>query len=108
MGGTESARRRQPGLVDLLRTVRADPPRMPERLAAFVVEYLGADVADTVAGLRESERAGTARADPTEEVISRGVRRSVVDGSFLGGPFLLLLPIAFVAALLAQLRMVLE
>ncbi|MFH8387618.1 hypothetical protein ACH4E7_43195 [Kitasatospora sp. NPDC018058] len=108
MGRTERARRRQPGVVELLRTVRADPARMPERLAAFAVEYLGPDVADTVARLREAERVGTARPDPTEEVIGRGVRRAVVDGSFLGGPFVLLLPIAFVAALLAQLRMVLE
>ncbi|MEV7775001.1 hypothetical protein [Kitasatospora sp. NPDC086791] len=108
MGGTESARARQPGLVDLLRTVRADPARMPERLAVFAVEYLGPLAADSVAEAREAERAGATRAEVTEQAIARGVRRSVVDGSFLGGPFIVLLPIAFVAALLAQLRMVLE
>ncbi|WP_158835512.1 hypothetical protein [Streptomyces sp. NRRL S-350] len=108
MGGAESARRRQPGLVDVLRTVRADPARMPERLAALAVEYLGPQAAATTTEARASERAGAAREEITERVVSRGVRRSVVDGSFLGGPFVLLLPVAFVAALLAQLRMVLE
>ncbi|MEU8926947.1 hypothetical protein AB0D10_39530 [Kitasatospora sp. NPDC048545] len=108
MGGTASGRERQPGLVDLLRTVRADPARMPERLAVFAVEYLGPLAADAAAQAREAERAGADRAEVTEQAIARGVRRSVVDGSFLGGPFILLLPVAFVAALLAQLRMVLE
>ncbi|MER7772522.1 hypothetical protein [Kitasatospora sp. NPDC096140] len=107
MGGTESARQR-PGLVALLRTVRADPARMPERLAVFAVEFLGPQAADTAARAHASERAGTSRAEVTEQVIGRGVHRSVVEGSFLGGPFILLLPVAFVAALLAQLQMVLE
>ncbi|MFD5432614.1 hypothetical protein ACFWJ4_10640 [Kitasatospora sp. NPDC127067] len=81
---------------------------MPERLAAFVVDYLGPQAAETAAALRGPGQEGTARQDPTEQIIDRGVRRTVVEGSFLGGPFLLLLPVAFVAALLAQLRMVLE
>ncbi|MFJ8622698.1 hypothetical protein ACIRD3_07605 [Kitasatospora sp. NPDC093550] len=108
MGGTESARQRRPGLVELLRTVRAGPARMPERLAVYAVDFLGPPVADTVASAREAERGGTTTAELTEQVISRGVRRSVVDGSFLGGPFILLLPVAFLGALLAQLQMVLE
>ncbi|MER7582777.1 hypothetical protein [Kitasatospora sp. NPDC097691] len=81
---------------------------MPERLAVFAVEFLGPQAADTAAKAHESERAGTTRAEVTEQVIGRGVHRSVVEGSFLGGPFILLLPVAFVAALLAQLQMVLE
>ncbi|MFD4657182.1 hypothetical protein ACFWP2_16320 [Kitasatospora sp. NPDC058444] len=81
---------------------------MPERLAAFVVDYLGPQAAETAAALRGTERAGADGPDPTEKIIDRGVRRTVVEGSFLGGPFMLLLPVAFIAALLAQLRMVLE
>ncbi|MEU1285238.1 hypothetical protein [Kitasatospora sp. NPDC005856] len=81
---------------------------MPERLAAFVVDYLGPQAAETAAALRAAEREGAAGPDSTREVVDRGVRRTVVEGSFLGGPFILLLPVAFVAALLAQLRMVLE
>ncbi|MFJ9776521.1 hypothetical protein ACIRVF_35670 [Kitasatospora sp. NPDC101157] len=81
---------------------------MPERLAAFTVEFLGPQVADTMVRARGAERTGTPPGGSVEEVIGRGVRRSVVDGSFLGGPFVLLLPVAFIGALLAQLRMVLE
>ncbi|MGW3071914.1 hypothetical protein [Kitasatospora sp. NPDC001132] len=92
---------------------------MPERLAAFVVDYLGPQAAETAAALRDPERAWgdperaperaeNAGPDPVGRIIDRGVRRTVVEGSFLGGPFILLLPVAFVAALLAQLRMVLE
>ncbi|SOB85697.1 hypothetical protein [Streptomyces sp. 1331.2] len=81
---------------------------MPERLAAFTVEFLGPQAADTVVRAREAERTGTPRGESVEAVIGRGVRRSVVEGSFLGGPFVLLLPVAFIGALLAQLRMVLE
>ncbi|MFE9421491.1 hypothetical protein ACFYNO_00860 [Kitasatospora sp. NPDC006697] len=43
-----------------------------------------------------------------ERLAARGVRGSVLDGAFLGGPFMVLWPAAFVAALVAQLRMVLE
>ncbi|MER6299282.1 hypothetical protein ABT247_06870 [Kitasatospora sp. NPDC001539] len=109
MGGAEHERQQRPGVVGrLLATVRADPAHLPERLAAFVVDYLGPQAAEQAAAPRRSGPAGTAGPDPAERIIERGVRRTVVEGSFLGGPFILLLPVAFVAALLAQLRMVLE
>ncbi|MFE0458631.1 hypothetical protein ACFW1A_05125 [Kitasatospora sp. NPDC058965] len=44
----------------------------------------------------------------SEQLTTRGVRTSVLDGAFLGGPFMVLWPAAFVAALIAQIRMVLE
>ncbi|WP_457028525.1 hypothetical protein [Kitasatospora sp. P5_F3] len=94
----------------LLRTVRADPRHMPERMAVFAVEFLGTRAAESVAQLR-ARRAADPEADtgePAVGVIRRGVHRAVVEGAFLGGPFMVLLPIAFCAALLAQLRMVLE
>lgn len=93
----------------LLRTVRADPRHMPELMAVFAVEFLGDQAAETAADLRDRQAtAPVASPEPTTRVIRSGVHRSVVEGSFLGGPFMLLLPIAFCAALLAQLRMVLE
>ncbi|MDH6108253.1 uncharacterized membrane protein YhaH (DUF805 family) [Kitasatospora sp. MAP12-15] len=93
----------------LLRTVRADPRHMPELMAVFAVEFLGDQAAQTATDLRDPHATAPADApDPAARVIRTGVHRSVVEGAFLGGPFMLLLPIAFCAALLAQLRMLLE
>ncbi len=41
-------------------------------------------------------------------VIARGWRATVSEGAFVGGPFLLFIPVAFCAALLRQARTVLE
>ncbi|MET7698911.1 hypothetical protein [Streptomyces sp. NPDC005485] len=82
---------------------------MPERMAVFAVEFLGPPAAEWIAQ-RRSELPGH-EADAEElghQVVRRGVRSSVTEGSFLGGPFMALLPIAFCGALLAQFRMVLE
>ncbi|MFE0138665.1 hypothetical protein ACFWY6_45095 [Streptomyces sp. NPDC059037] len=92
-----------------MRTVRADPRHMPERMAVFAVEYLGPPAAEWVARRRSEQPAGAAATDELRiQVVHRGVRSSVAEGSFLGGPFMALLPIAFCGALLAQFRMVLE
>ncbi|WP_051967366.1 hypothetical protein [Kitasatospora mediocidica] len=93
----------------LLAAVRADPRHMPELMAVFAVEFLGERAATTVSDLRERHAEAPEHApEPAARVVRGGVQRSVVEGSFLGGPFMLLLPIAFCAALLAQLRMILE
>ncbi|MET7478421.1 hypothetical protein ABZT17_29220 [Streptomyces sp. NPDC005648] len=86
---------------------------MPERMAVFAVEFLGPSAERWAAGQRSAqpERAPDTAPDTDEaahQAVRRGVRSSVVEGSFLGGPFMALLPIAFCAALLAQFRMVLE
>lgn len=82
---------------------------MPERMAVFAVEFLGPSAARWTAQRRSamSEYAADSAA-LAHQVVRRGVRSSVAEGSFLGGPFMALLPIAFCGALLAQLRMVLE
>ncbi|MDR6979775.1 hypothetical protein J2X68_006512 [Streptomyces sp. 3330] len=41
-------------------------------------------------------------------VLSRGRRATVTEGAFVGGPFLVLIPVAFCAALLRQARTILE
>ncbi|WP_051795361.1 hypothetical protein [Streptomyces sp. NRRL S-87] len=91
----------------LLRSMLADPGHLPEILASFASRRLGGRAARTVARVR----AGHPDADPDELralVIGRGRRVVVTEGAFVGGPFMLLIPFAFCAALLAQLRMALE
>jgi hypothetical protein len=44
----------------------------------------------------------------TQAVVTRGVRTTVAEGAIMGGPITLLVPVAFVAAALAQAHMVLE
>ena len=41
-------------------------------------------------------------------VIERQTRISMTEGAFVGGPFIVLIPVAFCAALLAQAQMALE
>ncbi|MFF5284598.1 hypothetical protein [Streptomyces sp. NPDC013171] len=41
-------------------------------------------------------------------VVTRGRRRVTAEGSFVGGPFMLFIPVAFCGALLSQVRIVLE
>jgi len=82
---------------------------MPERMAVFAVEFLGPPAAEWTAQRLSGRPEHEEDTDQLgNQVVRRGVRTSVVEGSFLGGPFMALLPIAFCGALLAQLRMVLE
>jgi hypothetical protein len=80
---------------------------MPEAMAVQAVGLLAPRARATVARIRK-EHPDADRAKLSERLTSRGVRTSVLDGSFLGGPFMVLWPAAFVAALTAQMRMVLE
>ena len=68
---------------------------MPEHLALWALKYFG------------PRAASAARGDP-EEVIARQTRLTVVEGAAVGGPFILLIPVAWCAALLAQAQMVFE
>jgi hypothetical protein len=91
----------------LLQRFRADPGRLPEELAAFAVREMGprarAGVERRRQRLPEADE-GRLRA----ETIARGVRVSVTEGSFVGGPFLVWIPVAFCRALLAQAQLMLE
>jgi hypothetical protein len=91
----------------LLRRLRSDPTRMPEELAAFAVREMGPRAQAAV----DKQRRRMPEADEAHQraqVASRGVRTSVAEGSFVGGPFLVLIPVAFCRALLAQAQMALE
>lgn len=108
--GARPARPDAPAKVDaqaLLPMIWADPQHMPEQLALFAVRRFGPRAAVSVA--RRKERAPTAEdSELVGEAIAHGTRLTIVDGAVLGGPFMVLMPLSFVAALLAQAQMVLE
>ncbi|WP_152627436.1 hypothetical protein [Streptacidiphilus melanogenes] len=80
---------------------------MPEELAAFAVREMGPRARARVEGLRH--RLPDADAERLQaETVAHGVRASVTEGAFVGGPFLVWIPVAFCRALLAQAQFVLE
>ncbi|MGW6915803.1 hypothetical protein ACWGB8_18610 [Kitasatospora sp. NPDC054939] len=91
----------------LFRTMAADPGRLPEILAAFAYREMGPRADAAVARLRE-EHPEAGPAELRALVAARGRRTVVAEGAFVGGPFMAMIPVAFCAALLAQLRMLLE
>ncbi|MFG2284523.1 hypothetical protein ACGFOU_00345 [Streptomyces sp. NPDC048595] len=91
----------------LLPMIWADPQHMPEQLAFFAVRRFGPRAATAVA--RRRERDPQAGADELgHDAIAHGTRMTIVEGAALGGPFIVLMPVSFVAALLSQATMVLE
>jgi hypothetical protein len=73
---------------------------MPEHLALWALKHLGPRAAAAVARL-ESDAPETA-------VIERQTRVAVAEGAVVGGPFIVLVPVAWGAALLAQAQLALE
>ncbi|MFK0255014.1 hypothetical protein [Streptomyces sp. NPDC090445] len=91
----------------LLRSASADPHHLPEFLAAFAVRHMGPVAARSVERMREAHP----DADPAglrSRVLTRGKRRTVTEGAFVGGPFLVLIPFAFCVAILSQAQACLE
>ncbi|MEV7217750.1 hypothetical protein AB0O31_32235 [Kitasatospora cineracea] len=109
---------------ELWRAVRHDAARLPERLAVLVVQQEAGPAAKAVAGLSGTgaetgagEEVGTGAgagggvgvvAERRTAVITHGIRLTLVEGCVVGGPLILLVPVAFCAGMLAQARMVLE
>ncbi|MFI6486908.1 hypothetical protein [Streptomyces sp. NPDC050564] len=91
----------------LLASILGDPGHLPELLAAFAVRRMGPGVPESVARLRRDHPDATAP-ELRARVIARGRRAVVTEGAFVGGPFLVFIPVAFCAALLRQARTVLE
>ncbi|MEU8549174.1 hypothetical protein [Streptomyces roseoverticillatus] len=91
----------------LLPMIWADPQHMPEQLAFFAVRRFGPRAAASVAR-RKQGRPAAGDDELRQEAITHGTRMTIADGAVLGGPFIVLMPVSFVAALLAQARMVLE
>lgn len=109
-GGPGPARAEESATVQaqaLLPMIWADPQHMPEQLAFFAVRRFGPRAASAVA--RRKQRKPLAGDDElVRDAIAHGTRMTIADGAALGGPFMVLMPVSFVAALLSQARMVLE
>src|SRR5690242_9198471 len=91
----------------VLRLLWADPQYMPEHLALWSLKHFGPRAATAVEKIRHSHP----DADVGElegRVIEHQTRVSMTEGALVGGPFILLIPVAFCAALLAQAQMTLE
>ena len=91
----------------LLRILWADPQHMPEHLALWSIKRFGPRAASRVEKLQASHP----DAQPVElenRAIEHQTNVSMTEGALVGGPFVLLIPLAFCAALLAQGQMALE
>lgn len=103
-GGTRPDR----GLArTLLRIVLRDPGHLPENLADFSLRMLSPGVPAYVSKLRQLNP----DADVFElqrMVAQQGARKASREGGFVGGPMIAFVPVAFVAALLAQIKMMLR
>ncbi|MDG9710129.1 hypothetical protein [Streptomyces sp. DH10] len=104
---TASARKEPSPERSLLASVVSDPGHLPELLADFAVRSIGPAVPEAIASLRRNHPTAT-ETELRARVIARGRRAVVSEGSLVGGPFLVLIPVAFCAALLRQARTVLE
>ncbi|MEW2576472.1 hypothetical protein [Streptomyces syringium] len=109
-GGPRPGRLEERATVEaqaLLPMIWADPQHMPEQLSFFAVRRFGPRAAASVS--HRKERKPSAGDDELRrEIIARGTHRTIADGAVMGGPFVILMPVSFVAALLSQARMVLE
>lgn len=91
----------------VLKILWADPQHMAEQIAVWSLARFGPRADAAVAKLRDG-RPGAGRDELERLVIARQARVSMTEGAFVGGPFILLIPVAFCAALLAQAQMVFE
>jgi hypothetical protein len=91
----------------VLRIVWADPQHMAEQLAVWSLARFGPRAGSAVGTLR-ARHPGTDRDGLERLVIERQMHVAMTEGAFVGGPFILLIPVAFCAALLAQAQMVFE
>ncbi|MFD9128398.1 hypothetical protein [Kitasatospora sp. NPDC059571] len=101
---TDTERKRWPP-HELLDRIMHDPSHMAERSAEYAIERSGEEATAALAKMRAK---GGSTDEVLEGVVTRAVRTTIAEGAFVGGPFLALVPAAFCAAMLAQLRMVLE
>jgi hypothetical protein len=91
----------------VLRLLWADPQYMPEHLAIWSLKHFGPRASSAVEKLRASHPSADL-GELKAAVIEHQTRVSMTEGAFVGGPFIVLLPVAFCAALLAQAQMALE
>ena len=93
----------------LLRILYADPAHSAEHLALWSVRRFAGRATSAVEKVQRSHVAAAAEPDVQQRaVVRRQARVSMTEGAVVGGPFIVLIPVAFCAALLAQAQMVLE
>jgi hypothetical protein len=85
----------------------ADPQHMAEHLALFASRHFGPRAVAAVDARQDAHPTAT-RDDQVAMAVNSGTRRTVVEGSFLGGPFIVLVPLAFCIAALTQGQMMME
>jgi hypothetical protein len=91
----------------VLRLLWADPQYMPEHLALWSLKHFGPRASKSVEELRSAHpEAGPGELEA--RVIAHQTRVTMTEGAFVGGPFIILIPLAFCAGLLAQAQMALE
>jgi hypothetical protein len=91
----------------LLKIIWADPQHMAEHLALWSLARFGGRAERVVDSLRD----GNPEADRDvleNAAIVRQTRITMTEGAFVGGPFVVLIPFAFCAALLSQAQLVYE
>jgi hypothetical protein len=91
----------------VLRIVWADPQHMAEHIAVWSLARFGPRADAAVKTLRNN-RPDADRGELERSVIERQTHVAMTEGAFVGGPFIVLIPFAFCAALLAQAQMVYE
>jgi hypothetical protein len=91
----------------VLRIVWADPQHMAEHIAIWSLSHFGGRARTVVAKLRTAHP-DASRDELEQRVIDRSARIAMTEGAFVGGPFVVLMAVAFCAALLAQAQMVFE
>src|SRR5205823_7229198 len=80
---------------------------MPEHLALWSLKRFGPRASSAVEKLRSSHPDAD-QGELDRMVIEHQTRVSMIEGALVGGPFIVLIPVAFCAALLAQAQMALE
>lgn len=91
----------------LLRIMWADPQHSGEHLAVWSLARFGPRAESRVAKLRARDPAPD-RDELEMLIVRRQMRVTMTEGAFVGGPFIVLIAVAFCAALLAQAQMVFE
>lgn len=91
----------------LLRVLWADPQHMAEHLALWSVKHFGPRASSAVQKLQRENPDGETSA-LERMAIERQTRVAMTEGAVVGGPFIVFIPVAFCAALLAQAQMALE
>lgn len=92
----------------LLRILWADPQHTAEHLALWSVKRFAGRASSAVERLRSSNVVADDPPTLQRTVVARQTRVAMAEGALVGGPFIVLIPFAFCAALLAQAQMILE